>query len=124
MAWQLDMTDEVRHWLHQLRKEDRNTADLITDALRMLMAEGPGLGRPLVDTVHHVTRLRHLKELRPGSSGRSEIRILFVFHGGRLILLLASGDKSEKWKSWYVENIAVAENRYNEWLTAQKGNEA
>jgi hypothetical protein len=44
----------------------------------MLLEAGPELGRPLADRVHH-SRLSNLKELRPGSAGRSEIRILYIF---------------------------------------------
>ncbi|MFH8608775.1 hypothetical protein ACH4D5_14980 [Streptomyces sp. NPDC018029] len=36
------------------------------------------MGRPLVDRLT-VCRTHNLKELRPGSSGRTEVRILFVF---------------------------------------------
>lgn len=36
------------------------------------------LGRPLVDTIKG-SRHKNMKELRPGSAGRSEIRILFAF---------------------------------------------
>ena len=36
------------------------------------------LGRPLVDTIKGST-LSYLKELRPGSAGATEVRLLFVF---------------------------------------------
>jgi hypothetical protein len=85
------------------------------------MQAGPILGRPLVDTVKGST-IKNLKELRPGSSGRSEIRILFVFHGGRVIILLAGGDETGKWQTWYGSAIAEAEERYAAWLTANKEN--
>jgi hypothetical protein len=42
----------------------------------MLLEAGLELGRPLADRVRH-SRLSNLKELRPGSAGRSEIRILY-----------------------------------------------
>ncbi|WP_435694093.1 type II toxin-antitoxin system RelE/ParE family toxin [Streptomyces filamentosus] len=42
---------------------------------------GPALGRPLVDRLQGC-RIHNLKELRPASSGRSEVRILFVFDLG------------------------------------------
>jgi hypothetical protein len=38
-----------------------------------------------------------MKELRPLSSGRSEIRILLVFHPWRAAILLVAGDKSGQW---------------------------
>ncbi|MFE9847184.1 type II toxin-antitoxin system RelE/ParE family toxin [Streptomyces sp. NPDC005576] len=40
--------------------------------------EGPVLGRPLVDTIKGSV-LPNLKELRPGSAGTTEVRLVFVF---------------------------------------------
>ncbi len=42
--------------------------------------------------------IHHLKELRPGSAARSEIRVLFAFDPTRSALLLLGGDKSGNWK--------------------------
>lgn len=72
MAYVLVMTPEVRAWLHDLRKRDRASAIQVGQAIGMLLEAGPELGRPLADRVHH-SRLSNLKELRPGSAGRSEI---------------------------------------------------
>src|SRR5580700_7896226 len=72
------MTPEVRVWLHDLRKRDRASAIQVGQAIGMLLEAGPELGRPLADRVRH-SRLSNLKELRPGSAGRSEIRILYIF---------------------------------------------
>ena len=41
-----------------------------------------------------------MKELRPGSAGRSEIRILFAFDSKRRAILLIAGDKAGRWKQW------------------------
>jgi len=60
-----------------------------------LREEGPTLGRPLVDRLK-ATKIHHLKELRPGSRGRSEIRIIFAFDPTRSALLLLGGDKAGK----------------------------
>jgi hypothetical protein len=73
------------------------------------------LGRPLVDTVTGST-IKNLKELRPGSSGTSEIRILFVFDPWRSAILLVAGDKSGKWSRWYTEAIPHAEQLYEIYL--------
>jgi hypothetical protein len=76
--------------------------------------EGPALGRPLVDRIQG-SRIHHLKELRPGSAGRSEIRVLFAFDPTRSALLLLGGDKAGNWQRWYRENIPLAEQLYLEY---------
>jgi hypothetical protein len=54
--------------------------------------------------------------LRPASSSRSEIRILFVFDPQRQAIVLVAGDKAGRWSRWYRENIPIAELRYEKWL--------
>lgn len=110
---------EVRDWLHELRKRDRRTLLLIAAALDRISEEGPGLGRPLVDTLEGAT-IRNLKELRPGSSGRSEVRLLFVFDPWRQAVFLVAGDKSGSWESWYTEAIKMAEMRFARYLKERR----
>lgn len=116
MEWKLAIHPEVREWLHQQRK-DRKTADLIASAIKYGLEQGPQGGRPLIDTLAG-SRLKNLKELRPGSSGHSEIRILLIFDQGTHMALLVAGDKSGKWSKWYDEAIPEAERRYEAY---QKG---
>jgi hypothetical protein len=66
------------------------------------------------------SRIHHLKELRPGSGGRSEIRVLFVFDPARSALLLLGGDKAGNWQRWYRENIPVAEQLYLQYATEEQ----
>jgi hypothetical protein len=69
----------------------------------------------VVGTVHAAppgTAVVRLKELRPGSAGGSEIRILFAFDPVRRAVLLVAGDKAGNWQRWYDINIPVAERRY------------
>jgi hypothetical protein len=115
VAYALIMTPEVRAWLHDLRHEDRASAILVGQAVGMLIDAGPELGRPLADRIHH-SRLSNLKELRPGSAGRSEIRILYVFDPKRNAVLLVAGDKAGQWESWYRTAIPLAEERYELYL--------
>jgi hypothetical protein len=115
MTWRLEMTGEVRDWLHELRKADRYTARLVGQAVQALVEEGPSLGRPLVDRVRGAAR-HNLKELRPGSAGASEVRILFVFDPQRAAVLLVAGDKSGQWSAWYRRAIPAAEERCAAWL--------
>jgi hypothetical protein len=59
-------------------EREPETAELVAAAIDLLEAGGPALGRPLVDSVAG-SSIRNMKELRPGSRGRSEVRVLFVF---------------------------------------------
>lgn len=62
-----------------------------------------------------------MKELRPGSAGRSEVRILFAFDPSRAAILLVAGDKSGDWQGWYRKAIPVADRRYNEHVEKGEG---
>ncbi|WP_406286563.1 type II toxin-antitoxin system RelE/ParE family toxin [Embleya sp. NBC_00896] len=115
MAWRIVVLEPARSWLHGLRVTDRSTLEQISAAIRELQERGPGLGRPLVDTIAG-SAIQNLKELRPGSSGRSEVRILFVFDPTRQAVVLVGGDKAGIWKSWYPEAIKLAEESYAQHL--------
>ena len=115
MTHKLVMTRQVRDWLHTLRTGDPVTRLLVAQAIDQLLDEGPQLGRPLVDRITG-SRLHNLKELRPGSSGSSEVRILFIFDPVRNAVLLVAGDKSGRWKEWYREAIPAAETAYEAYL--------
>lgn len=78
VPWRVFVVEPARSWLHELRVSDRATLRQISTAIDILAEEGPALGRPLVDTITG-SRLANLKELRPGSAGTSEIRLLFIF---------------------------------------------
>ena len=110
--WQILLVEEVAEWFVDLTKNDPGTADLIEDAVDRLAAEGPTLGRPLVDRIQR-SRHHNMKELRPGSTGSSEIRILFAFDPVRRAVLLVAGDKSGNWRGWYDTAIPLADNRYD-----------
>jgi hypothetical protein len=101
---------EVVAWLRAL---DDDTYQQMIAALRELRDQGPALGRPLADTVQG-SRHRNMKELRPGSSGRSEIRVLFAFDPQRQAILLVAGDKAGRWKRWYKRAIPLADDRFDE----------
>src|SRR5712691_430810 len=62
------------------------------------------------------SRLHNLKELRPGSSGTTEVRILFIFDPARNAVLLVAGDKSGRWDQWYRDAIPAAEAAYEAYL--------
>ncbi|MFJ2189237.1 type II toxin-antitoxin system RelE/ParE family toxin [Kitasatospora sp. NPDC087861] len=64
-----------------------------------------------MDRIHR-SRLHNLKELRPGFSGGSEVRMLFVFDQEREAIIFVAGDKSGHWSEWYDKSIPLAEKRY------------
>jgi hypothetical protein len=120
--WDIYLTSEVAAWLDNLQAADAKTADLVDDAIYTLSRSGPTLGRPLVDTITG-SKIKNLKELRPGSSGTSEVRILFVFDPWRSAILLVAGDKSGKWNRWYATAIPHAEQLYEIYLKERAGEE-
>jgi len=87
VAWSVKVTEEYAAWFTTLIKDDLASATQVAQAVAALREEGPTLGRPLVDRIQG-SRIHHLKELRPGSGGRSEIRVLFAFDPARAALLL------------------------------------
>lgn len=98
--WQILLVAEVADWFDDLTKNDPDSADLVEDAIDRLAMDGPALGRPLVDRIKS-SKHHNMKELRPGSSGSSEVRILFAFDPVRRAVLLVAGDKSGNWRGWY-----------------------
>lgn len=120
MNWEINLHPSVELWLLKLAEEDPVTADLVEAAVDMLAENGPALGRPLVDRLYGC-RTHNLKELRLGSTGRSEVRILFVFDPKRQTILLVAGDKAGRWSDWYRDSVPAAEARYDEYLAGVDG---
>jgi len=116
MRWEVITHPAVDEWLAAL---DRDSFAQVTAAVRELRGTGPALGRPLADTVKE-SRHRNMKELRPGSRGRSEIRILFAFDPARQAILLVAGDKAGQWRQWYKRAVPLADDRFDEHLERMK----
>jgi hypothetical protein len=96
-GWHIQMSPEVETWLDSEPVAVRERVDMVLTVLR---EQGPGLGRPLVDSISGSV-IGNLKELRVFSSSDRAIRILFCFTASRIALLLAAGDKLNSWKSRY-----------------------
>ena len=111
MEWDVYIVDEVLAWVDEL---DDSTRRRVVAAIDLLAENGPGLGRPLVDTITG-SALPHLKELRVGT-----VRILFVFDPWRDCVLLVAGDKAKRWSVWYTEAIPAAEQRYEVYLKERR----
>ncbi|WP_347813587.1 type II toxin-antitoxin system RelE/ParE family toxin [Actinomadura sp. 6K520] len=69
------------------------------------------------------SEIHNLKELRPGSAGRTEVRILFVFDPWRSAILLLGGDKSGDWSGWYRQAIPRAEELYADYVKERESEE-
>jgi hypothetical protein len=93
--WQIEFTDEFGEWWNELSEEEQEEIDA---RVRVLEHRGPGLGRPLVDSIAS-SRHPNMKELRGGS-----IRILFAFDPRRVAILLIGatsatiGQVGTKWR--------------------------
>ena len=109
-SWSVEFHPACELWAQDL---DQSDAEAVLAAIRVLRDEGPSLGRPLADTIKG-SRHPNMKELRPGSTGRTEIRVLFAFDRARKAILLVGGDKSDDWTAWYERNIPIADDRFDE----------
>jgi hypothetical protein len=105
--WEVYLVNELRDWINGL---DEPTLVRVVQAIDLLAEAGPGVGRPLVDSIHG-SAIANLKELRPGS-----VRILFAFDPWRSSILPVAGDKAGRWNAWYREAIPLAEQRYEVYL--------
>jgi hypothetical protein len=119
MEWEILMTTQVEAFLDDLYEADRVSHQLVNQAILVLERNGPAEGRPLVDTVT-ASRVANMKELRPPSAGRSQVRILLVFDPWRSAVLPVAGDKSGQWEQWYRQAIPEAEQLYEEYLAERK----
>jgi hypothetical protein len=106
VSWEVEFTDDFEHWYRGLPQD---TQDRIIAAVQVLRDQGPGLGRPLVDSVKGSEH--PMKELRVGT-----IRIVFAFDPRRIAVLLTGGDKQDKWQKWYRRAIPKADRLYEQHL--------
>lgn len=116
VTWIVDI-ELIAEWLTSL---DGGSREQVVAAVELLEEHGPHLGRPLVDSVVG-SRHKNMKELRPGSSGRSELRLLFAFDPERSAIILVAGDKAGAWKRWYRQSIPKADDLFDEHLRTLKG---
>jgi hypothetical protein len=117
MCWEIQLLDPVTAWLDGL---DQASYEQVIAAWRVLQTEGPQLGRPLVDTLKG-SSYTNMKELRPGSKGNTELRLLFAFDPRRTAIVLVAGDKAGNWNAWYRVNIPIADQRFSDHLEHLRG---
>lgn len=99
-AWLNGLTERPTNWCSQLSRFSRKRAP----HLAVLWWTRCG------------SRHKNMKELRPGSQGRSEVRILFAFDPARQAIMLAAGNKAGRWTQWYDEKIKAADEMFAEHL--------
>ena len=105
--WVVEFTDQFERWWDTLSVEEQDSIDAAVDILQQ---NGPGLGRPAVDTIAG-SRHANMKELRA-----STIRVLFAFDPTRTAILLIGGDKRDRWQDFYTEMIPIADELFDEHL--------
>jgi len=110
----VEYTDQFDDWYQTLTEEEQ---DMVVARVELLETAGPGLGRPVVDSIHQ-SRHPNMKELRAEGS----IRALFAFDPRRAAILLIGGDKSTadpsspNWNRWYDHYVPIADDLYDEHL--------
>jgi hypothetical protein len=110
VSWDVESTIGYDKWFSRLPVETQRS---IVARVDVLAEEGPGLGRPLVDTVKG-SKHPNMKELRvPGA-----VRILFAFDNERNAVLLVGGSKRGQWQAWYRKAIKEADRLFDEHLRA------
>jgi hypothetical protein len=107
-TWDTEPTWEFDAWFDSLEGDDQ---EQVIAAQMYLEQTGPMARMPLSYPIAQDNSCG-MKELRPGSSGRSEIRILYAFDYRRRGILLLGGDKAGDWNAWYDRNVPVADERF------------
>lgn len=109
--WEVEYTHQFEIWWLTLIEDDQ---ERIVAAVELLEEGGPGLGRPIVDTIKS-SRHANMKELIPLGGN---LRILFAVDPRRMAILLIGGDKTGRWNEWYERIVPLADDLYDEHLEA------
>jgi hypothetical protein len=117
--WKIRFSQEFGEWYQALEKEIQ--IELIAK-LDVLKNFGPGLGRPLVDTIKG-SKISNLKELRLNFK-RRPIRIFFLFDPARRIFIMVGGFKDgSREKKFYSTMISQCEVIYARYQKERQENE-
>jgi hypothetical protein len=107
---------------HPAFSEERRDMPLVVleklaEAILILEIVGPQLGRPMVDTLK-ASRHSNMKEIRFSANG--VWRFAFAFDEERNAVVLVGGNKARRdQKRFYRDLIATADDRFDEWLSAE-----
>jgi hypothetical protein len=108
--WTVEFTDEFEQWWLTLTEPQQVALDA---SVQLLIAKGPSLGRPHVDTLKG-SRHANMKELRTQHRGRP-LRTFFAFDPRRAAILLIGGDKTGDAR-FYDRMIPLADDLYDQHL--------
>ena len=112
LVWEVEYTDQFGQWWNGLTAEEQKP---IIANVELLVAQGPGLGRPSVDTIAG-SRHANMKELRIGTT-----RVFFAFDPRRTAILMIAGDKRGRWKEFYERMIPMADDVHaNTWRSCER----
>jgi hypothetical protein len=115
MGAALESTSEYLDWFIA---QESPVQEAVRAFVKLLLEKGPSLGRPYVDTLKG-SKYPNLKELRVQAGGR-KYRIVFIFTGERVCLLLIGDVKGgAKDKRFYKKLIVRAEALYEEYLASR-----
>jgi hypothetical protein len=109
VASRIEFAGDTKAWYAGLNARDQTA---IRDSLLKVREHGPALRRPIVGTIRD-SRHHNMREVI--STGKN-LRVLFAFDPNRTAVLLVGGDKTNRWKQWYRENIPKADRVYDEHL--------
>ncbi len=113
MAWEILYSEPFEEWWDDLTEPQQ---DALTARIELLKERGPNLGRPTVDRIES-SRHQNMKELRASKDGA--LRVLFIFDPLRRAVFLLGGDKTGRWTEWYRTAVLIADDLYDEYLTAE-----
>ena len=117
MPWEIEYTDPFERWWQGL---DESEQESVAAVVGLLEVKGPSLPHPYSSGVAS-SRHSHMRELRIQHKGEP-YRVLYAFDPRRTAILLLGGCKAGD-DRWYVENVPLADNIYDEHLRALKGME-
>jgi len=110
--WEISWTDEFAQWIIS-QDVDAAAREDIRAGLLLLRELGPGLGRPLADTLRG-SKHSNMKELRIQSNGRP-FRIFYAFDPRRHAVLLVGGNKQGD-NRFYKVYVPLADKLFDSYL--------
>ncbi|MEJ6124012.1 type II toxin-antitoxin system RelE/ParE family toxin [Vibrio sp. 2-Bac 85] len=109
--WTVLTTDHFDDWFDS---QPDDVQEKMLAGLVALQSGGPGVGRPLVDTVN-ASNHKNMKELRVQHRGEP-LRAFFAFDPRRQAIVLCAGNKVGNEKRFYKQMIPIADKEFSKHL--------